>query len=1134
LSKRKILCIFLTFFILFSSIPFSSVSADSIGKEATACRELGILIGSDATGITSKYLATTPNRAQALIIFLRLKGLYMSAGSEAFDTNFKDSNTLDWAKAYLGYAKNNPHLGWVGQPDGNFAPSNKINGKSFYKTMLETLGYKQNIDFEYANTLVKAQQLKIIQSAAAIDQLTNFTINDVAIAIYNALNTEIKGSGKKLIDQMIEENTVTAESALKAGFKIATTPVGVKSFKVVNNNKLQIEFEQNIVINKNDIEIINEKDHSKLNVTSVSSNNNITDITTSDAIAFNKYNLKINTLIPTNNLAVKDYETTYVAPSKDVTKPTATVEVTDSNELIVTYSEEVDKTTAENSSNYVIQNDLPILQAKLDTTGKKVILTTEKSQTDGYLYWITVQNVTDVSGNRMDTYEYKFAGIPRDTSKPYIVSLISESNKTISIVFSKKVNEVTAENSANYSIDKIAVTDARLQEDGKTVKLTTTEQSASVLYKITVQNISDKYGVYMDRHERRITGSAGDSTKPRATALVIASNEIMIRYSEKIDRTAAEDSSNYSIDKGLEVLKAVLDDSGKIVNLLTSKQTSGTLYTIGISGIPDLFGNMIDYYTSQFGGMSENATPLNFTASSSTNAVIITFNKRVEKTSAENTSNYLFDNNLGSPTKATLDSTGKIVTLQTAGQISGKLYSIDIRNLTDSFGIEISTDDAISKKFFMGTGNTSERIASLKTIVTIDSCTIDLVFDTDLTEEELTAMSVIIATENDKYFSPPAGLQYKKFFVDGKSTVRVQFKTTASTIPVLFTSGKVYELKIGDFDRLQTDAKVSAFAGTSKTKQAPRIQDANPINSTALEVTFSEPVTGLTTSSFSISGVTIDKISAEQNDVVSTVTLYFRTSLIEGKQYTLTPRSTIKDGAGYNSIQMKNDSDYTYYKDFYGIDIANEAPQLVEVTPVNRHMINVTFSEPVSNGDTASYTIRKISGSGSSTSFIISKKIANNDKTQISLYLNANNSGLSDGSVYELSSSAVTDYQGKTLNTNYRKLEFAGISGNAPALEIIASSINIENKIVTLSFSKEIDVSEPSINWFALTGAGYYPSSNDKITLSENKRIISIELKNQLQSNDKLTIEISDTGKAEMIDYNRLKISTEELTINTN
>ena len=634
-----------------------AVYADSIGKEAQACKELGILIGADSTGVSPQYLSTIPTRIQAFIIVLRLKGLYNEAMNYEGENNFKDSSAAGWAESYMAYAKSHPELGWQGNPDGTFAPSANISGQAFYKVMLETLGYKQDIDFVYADTLKFAQSIGLVKKAEDITKLSSFTVNDVAGGIYSALNTKPKGSENKLITVMAEENIITSDKAIAAGFTLDTKDAKVVSFKAVSNNRLEIEFDQPILLQKADVEITQEGGSLRLSVLSVDSRGKRAAIITTEANPFSIYELAINTLIPTNNMVVRNYSKKYVAMPRDTVKPTVRHEITGKNELLLTFSEEVSRDSAENLSNYIIEDNVIIHSAELQDNNKVVILkTTDMTR----FYRLTVQGVCDMAGNSMDRYQVTFDGARKDTKGPQVVSVKSENSTALTVTFDERVDKSTAEGTDNYTIDNgVSVIDAKLDDSGKAVILSTTQQQSGTTYNLTIQGVADNWGNVMYRKDYRFVV---DSSRPTLAIMAVSNNEVMVTFSKKLDRESAEYTSNYMIDKGLNVKEAILDDSGKIVTLITSDQTLKESYTLTIMQIYDSWGNMMSIYSGKFGGMPADTRELTYTARSEGGQLILTFNKRVDKKTAEDNFSYILDGGLGYAAKSNLNVTGKIVT----------------------------------------------------------------------------------------------------------------------------------------------------------------------------------------------------------------------------------------------------------------------------------------------------------------------------------------------------------------------------------------------------------------------------------------------------------------------------------------
>jgi len=1135
MNKSRIMAVLMAVVIVMASMPGLNVQAAAIGKEAQACQTLGILIGEDASGVTSAYLAKTPTRIQAYIISLRLKGLYNEAGDYESDKNFTDAASAGWAKNYLAYAKNNPELGWSGYPNGSFGVSDNINGQAFYKVMLETLGYKQGLDFTYAQTLSFAEKKGLVADADEIAKIKSFTVEDIAKGIYNALNTKPADSDKKLISVMIDKKLISPEKAVSAGFTLDTEDAKVVSFNAVSNTRIEVEFDQEILLQKADVEIAQLGGNGRLSVLSVETDGKKSVIATTEAKPFNAYEMAINTLVPTNGMAVKGYKKKFVAMPKDNTRPTVKHEILGKNSILLTFSEAMDRSSAENLSNYRIEYDVLVKSAELSESGKSVMLTT--SDMTRY-YGLIVQNVTDISGNSVEKYTATFSGAGKDSQGPSITGVKSENNTTVTVSFNERVDETEAKDIDNYDIDGLSIISAELDESGKTVTLNTSVQGSEV-YKLVVSGIEDTWGNGMYKKEFRFVA---DSTKPSAVVVAISNSEVQLTYTKQMDKVSAEDISNYSINNGLDVKKAILDETGKIVTLITSAQTSRTLYTLTASGVEDAWGNSISTTTGKFGGMAADARELSYAVKSDGDELIVTFNKRVDEQTAEDVFNYDLDDALGYAAKAELDATGRIVTLLTAEQTAGKLYTITISNVQDIFGNEISSDEKISTKKFAGVSGSSSGSSSgalaLETVVTVNVNTIDLIFSNDLTEDELDDMEVDINVPDDYDYKLPSGLDYYKFFIGSdRKVARLQFKTNASKNPEVFESGNMYEVEVSEIDRLNSknDANVKLFAGTSTPNEVPEVTDVNAINNTAVEVVFSEPVKGITKYQFEIkSGVTISGVSVEDDEEITDKVIIYISSKTEldDEEYKLYVKSGIKDAAGLNSVKVGSGSSTSYYE-FQGNSDENEAPFIdSEISILDSYTIQFEFNEQIKDITKSSFSVKRSSGS-SSTSINVSNAKLSDDRKTVTLYLNSKYAALDSDYEYELSiNTSVKDMQDMAVKSEDRKMEFDGVDIELEDLEIIASYIDNDNRTITLITSRELDISSLDADDFKFSGAGYYRSSSDDVEYSENT--ITITLRNELDGDETLTIEIPSTTRSKIKDMNNQELETEEIEIETN
>ena len=175
---------------------------------------LGILIGPE-TGITDEYLSKPATRIDAAIIVLKLKGLIFDAENSEGSENFVDSDQAlsEYSRKIMGYLKMNPEAGFIGYLD-RFDPNSVITDQMFFKVLLTLLGYSQGSDFQWSETIVMAM-LAGMKEIAGIKELT---IEDLSVAIVEALDSEIKNTGMLFIEKLVIDGVISIESAREAGW----------------------------------------------------------------------------------------------------------------------------------------------------------------------------------------------------------------------------------------------------------------------------------------------------------------------------------------------------------------------------------------------------------------------------------------------------------------------------------------------------------------------------------------------------------------------------------------------------------------------------------------------------------------------------------------------------------------------------------------------------------------------------------------------------------------------------------------------------------------------------------------------------------------------------------------------------
>lgn len=183
---------------------FAAVAAEetNVKSEAEVAADLGILLG-EGKGLTPQYLQKPTTRIQSVILFLRLKGLESAALNYSGTANFDDAK-LVWPEGQriLAYIKANPQFGWQGLGNNIFDPQATITAQQYYKVMLEALGYKQDVDYDYANVLPFAADHELSRVANS----QPFTNANMATATLEALKAQVHDAAQTLAAELTEAN----------------------------------------------------------------------------------------------------------------------------------------------------------------------------------------------------------------------------------------------------------------------------------------------------------------------------------------------------------------------------------------------------------------------------------------------------------------------------------------------------------------------------------------------------------------------------------------------------------------------------------------------------------------------------------------------------------------------------------------------------------------------------------------------------------------------------------------------------------------------------------------------------------------------------------------------------------------
>lgn len=616
---KKLLALLLAFAMVFSSITVAFADETTISADATACADLGMLVG-DGNGVTAEYVAATPTRLQSAIMFLRLKGLEAEAKAFVGEENFADAANYGWAegKAIMAYLKAHPELGWIG--DGtNFNPAGKIDAKSYYKVMLEALGYKQNTtevvgDFTWDN-VVEFAATKGLTKVAAVE---TFTVDSLAAATVEALKANVKDTTKTLGTTLVEAGKIDAAKATTAGVYVApVAELKVESVKATNLVEVVVEF--NKAIDEDSVDdgdfIVDGTDVDADDV-SVSEDGKVATLTIAAALENGEeIELEIDGI---TDMDENDFDGTFEFTPDDKEVPQAlSVEFTGPETAKIKFSEPINE--GEGTPEVSIDNGTynPSIEAGYE--GDYTVELNLGTELEEGQHSFKIKGFADYVPNGMAvktiTVEYK--AIEEEVT----VKVTDADQEEVTLEFNRPVTDIAVDDFYHtYSSWKpLAIEDA----DGDAVDAdefydeivlvftddddNTTDRPIPVgTAKIVMveEAVEDKWGNTNEKDVNMTATITADTTKPTVTKVTVEEeNEIRVYFSENVVEDDANEDGNYVVkDSEGNVIKdtkwdaAGYDSDDDYVTITFDEDLDAGKYEITIEGIADtsLAGNAVD------------------------------------------------------------------------------------------------------------------------------------------------------------------------------------------------------------------------------------------------------------------------------------------------------------------------------------------------------------------------------------------------------------------------------------------------------------------------------------------------------------------------------------------------------------
>lgn len=945
---KKVLALVLAFAMVFSTITVAFADTE-VSAEAKALATLGMLEG-DGNGVTVEYTAKELTRLGAAAALLKLKGLYDEAIAFQGEDNFADVKDYAWVEGrnLMAYLKANPGLGFGGDEKGNFNPGAMINEQSYYKVLLETLGYKQTTaevagDFAWEEVFEFAEKVGLKPAKAE-----KFTIDELAKATFAALTAKTK-DGKVYVDTLIAAGVVTEELAVAAGVK-EEAPVleaALKSAVALGNTVVEVTFDAAVNEGAEDVSLytINGLDVEEAIITGEKT----VRLTTSAQEAGKKY-----------TLTVGDVKVNFGGKAK-VSGAPALESVTgpDTERVELVFNKTLDFVTATDKANYEIK-DVEIVDIELD--GDTVTLITN-GLTANKTHTVKVTGVKSVDGIALKSASKNFYAKSDKTAPKPETRAESLTYTRVLVKFNEELDKESAENVENYVIDGLTVESALLVKDDtpdavkRWVELTTSPQKAGASYTIKINGIKDAsvLGNEMTREASvKFTGKAEDKTGPTVPTnpTVLNRNRVLITFADnsRLNFETLENAANYEFDKDVVVESAELipgyDADTKQVILTVSDMAEKTLYKLTISGVTDEYGNEMKEVTKSINYVNADlgsAKIKNVVATSATE-LKVTFDKHVDPVTAKDVANYSINGDIGTPISAKINSGLTTVTLKVNKLVEGKSYKLTINGVEDLAGNVLNTNSTFIAR----------------------------TLENDIDAPEIVDITVLNKKVLRLEFSESINVE------DYSSTMAVNMTKANGTSPETLTLGAVYDDNTvleftapSNFEFQDIEYKLVSLTDVYDNAGNKAVLDINNLNFwgntlsvenidfsweqvsvVEYKLTFSEKVKPKTSNSMGVTTSDADDIDDFGMDTV----WYFYSTAKEGKvAWTGDINNVFENyhGATINNTDDNNDGKTTITASM----VDEDGPYIEDVKAIYRDEIRVIWNEDLKDGALGTYKL---------------------------------------------------------------------------------------------------------------------------------------------------------------------------------
>jgi hypothetical protein len=364
------------------------------------------------------------------------------------------------------------------------------------------------------------------------------------------------------------------------------------------------------------------------------------------------------------------------------------IKVTGPTTIEVTFSEEVTKLIAENTTNYTVDNGIgqPIsaIRSAENTNIVELTFTTLGNNSNNTL---TIANISDVFENGLPVNLTATFSSLKATFGTFTIL----NDTTIQIKFTKLLDKASAEDIENFGFDNGIGLKSVVQDQANASLLTlnlTTALKIGTNYRLVVQQLLDLDG----NRSEEISFDFVYSTHITDIS-ILNQNTLVLTFDQEIDEASAETVANYSLNAGIgNPITAVRSTTDfKVVTLLFDRAFSeGIQFELTVQNLLDFYLRIINASKTK---LTYDLTPPIILAVNSNylNEIEVVFNEALNATTARTINHYSLNNGIGIPTSAKIvaGTTNKVV-LTFSQYLSSGAYQLTVDRVQDQQGKAIA------------------------------------------------------------------------------------------------------------------------------------------------------------------------------------------------------------------------------------------------------------------------------------------------------------------------------------------------------------------------------------------------------------------------------------------------------------